>query len=63
MKKRMNFAEVCELTGLGRQTIYTLRKESLFPQPRMLGKRKLIWDTAVIELWLDGKWKSDKKSV
>lgn len=44
--------QVCELTGLGRSTVYAAIKAGSFPAPFPIGARAVGWSAAAIEAWL-----------
>lgn len=46
-------ADVCELLGVSRTTIYRLRSEEAFPEPIKLGARAIRWRIDAIEAWRD----------
>ena len=44
--------QVCDLTGLKRNTIWKLRRDGTFPNPHKLTTRKIGWPARVISDWL-----------
>ncbi len=46
MEKLLNLREVCELTGLGKSTIYELMQVDRFPRPIRIGFRAVRWRQA-----------------
>lgn len=44
--------EVEALTGLSRSTLYRMKKEGRFPQPRQMGSRAVRWPASEVELWV-----------
>ena len=51
--KILRMPEVCELTGLGKSTIYKKLSEGSFPAPVRLGPRAMGWMTRDIVGWLE----------
>ena len=49
----LRMPEVCELTGLGKSTIYKKLSEGSFPAPVRLGSRAIGWRTRDIQDWLE----------
>jgi prophage regulatory protein len=50
----IRIAEVCELLGISRSTIYKRLSERSFPEPVRLGPRSVRWRVDAIEAWLAG---------
>ena len=48
-------ADVENITGLSRSTIYAMIADSTFPKPIKLGKRAVGWREADIAAWLDSR--------
>ena len=46
-------ADVCELLGVSRSTVYRLRSEEDFPEPVKLGAATVRWSIDAIEAWRD----------
>ncbi len=46
-------ADVCELLGVSRSTVYKLRSEEAFPEPVKLGPRAVRWSVDAVEAWRD----------
>ncbi|PZO66614.1 MAG: DNA-binding protein [Paracoccus denitrificans] len=46
-------AQVTEMTGLARSTIYAKMAKSDFPLPRKIGSRSVAWNENAIKEWLD----------
>ena len=44
--------EVCEITGLGRSTIYSMVNSGGFPPPIRLGPRSSGWRLSDLDAWL-----------
>ena len=51
--KILRMPEVCEITGLGKSTIYKKLSEGSFPEPLRLGPRAMGWMTRDIVGWLE----------
>ena len=51
--KILRMREVCELTGLGKSTIYKKISEGSFPAPVRLGTRAIGWRARDIHDWLE----------
>ena len=51
--KILRLPAVCEVTGLGRSTIYKKLSERSFPQPVRLGTRAVGWKTRDVVAWLE----------
>ena len=49
----LRMPEVCELTGLGKSTIYKKLSEDSSPAPVRLGSRAIGWRTRDIQDWLE----------
>ena len=49
----LRMPEVCEITGLGKSTIYKKLSEGSFPAPLRLGPRARGWRTRDIVEWLE----------
>ena len=49
----LRMPEVCELTGLGKSTIYKRLSEGTFPAPVRLGPRAIGWKIRDIYDWLE----------
>lgn len=48
-------AQVTEMTGLPRSTIYAKMAKSDFPIPRKIGSRAVAWPENSIKNWLDSR--------
>ena len=46
-------AQVTEITGLARSTIYAKMAKSDFPLPRKIGSRSVAWAESAIRDWLN----------
>jgi len=46
---------VIAMTGLGRDTIYRLGREGLFPKPRKLTERSSAWREDEVQAWIDSR--------
>lgn len=44
--------EVTKRLSINREFIYQMRKAGLFPEPILLGDRKIAWRESVINEWL-----------
>ena len=53
-KKYLNVAEVIELTGLAKQTIYQMSCNNTFPGRLKIGK-KLLFEREIVQKWLDSQ--------
>lgn len=51
----IRLAEVCELLGISRSTIYNLLANSDFPQPVRVGEKAVRWQVDAIEAWRDAR--------
>ncbi|MEC8328120.1 MAG: AlpA family phage regulatory protein [Pseudomonadota bacterium] len=51
--KLIKLAEVKEITGLGRSTIYSFIKEGIFPKQVELGPRAVAWVEEEIFEWVE----------
>ena len=49
----IRIADVCELLGIGRSTVYKLLSDGAFPKPVRLGPRTVRWRLEAIESWRD----------
>ena len=49
----IRIADVCELLGVSRSTVYKLRSEKAFPEPVKLGPATVRWSVDAIEAWRD----------
>ena len=47
----MTIAEVLEVTGLSRSSIYSLMRQGGFPEPLKVGPRAVRWRLSEIEEW------------
>ncbi|WP_105255375.1 AlpA family transcriptional regulator [Pseudoalteromonas sp. T1lg75] len=53
--KLIKLAEVKEITGLGRSTIYNFIKDGIFPKQVELGPRAVAWVEEEVLEWIEGK--------
>lgn len=53
-KKYLNVADVIELTGLAKQTIYQMSCNNTFPGRLKIGK-KLLFEREIVQKWLDNQ--------
>ena len=53
-KKYLNVAEVIELTGFAKQTIYQMSCNNTFPGRLKIGK-KLLFEREIVQKWLDSQ--------
>jgi prophage regulatory protein len=51
-QKYFNLQEVCEITTLGKSTIYRWRHEGKFPKPVKLGT-KTVWKKDDVDKWME----------
>ena len=49
----IRLADVCELLGISRSTVYVRRSAKTFPQPVKVGPRTVRWRIDDIEAWRD----------
>ena len=49
----LRMPEVCQVTGLGRSTVYRKLTEGYFPSPIRLGPRAVGWRACDILEWLE----------
>jgi predicted DNA-binding transcriptional regulator AlpA len=49
----IRLADVCELLGVSRATVYRLRSKEDFPEPLKLGSATIRWRIDAIEAWRD----------
>lgn len=50
----MRLAEVKQVTGLSRASIYRFADDGAFPRPVKIGDRAIAWRSTDIEAWIDG---------
>lgn len=55
MTKLIKIKDVCELTSLGRSTIYKFVAENRFPRQVILGGNCVAWVEAEVIEWLEDK--------
>ena len=48
-------AEVRQRVRLSQPTIDRMRRKGTFPEPLIIGERRIAWKTSVIESWLAGR--------
>ena len=48
----LRLGAVCQLTSLGRSTIYRLVGEGAFPQPIRIGPRAVAWRVVDLHTWM-----------
>ena len=53
--RMLRVAEVCDMTGLARATIYRLEAAGLFPSRRRLGVSRVAWLRSDVEAWLTSR--------
>ena len=53
----IRIADVCELLGVSRSTVYTWRSEKAFPEPVKLGPATVRWSVDAIEAWRDALYR------
>lgn len=53
--KIVRLAEVKNMTGLGRSSIYKFVSEGSFPKPVSLGARAVGWVEAEVDAWIGAK--------
>jgi len=49
----IRLADVCELLGMSRSTVYKLLSEGRFPEPVRVGVRSVRWRVDAVEAWRD----------
>ena len=54
LDRLLNMAEVLEVTGLSRSSIYSLMRQGGFPEPLKAGPRAVRWRLSEIEEWQTG---------
>lgn len=50
--RMLRVRQVCQVTGLGRSTIYLMKSEGRFPRRVQLGIRAVAWIEADVQAWL-----------
>ncbi len=50
--KLLRIAQVCDLTGLRRSSLYRLSAEGRFPKPLKITQRASAWSEAAIRQWI-----------
>ena len=55
MDKLLRRAEVEQVTGLSRATLYELMRAGGFPEPLRVGPRAVRWRTSEITEWIDSR--------
>ena len=53
--RMLRLPAVCELTGIGRDTIYRLARAGNFPKPRKITERCSAWRLDELEAWMDSR--------
>lgn len=48
----LDWAQVGRLTGLGRSTVWRMRKAGDFPEPALLSNRRVAWRERDIVAWI-----------
>ena len=48
----LRLGAVCQLTGLGRSTVYRLIGEGSFPEPIRLSRRAVAWRAVDLHTWM-----------
>ena len=51
-RRILRLREICEITGLGRSTVYKMVADGGFPKPVRLGPRSSGWRLIDIDEWL-----------
>ncbi|MFD1786521.1 helix-turn-helix transcriptional regulator [Sphingomonas floccifaciens] len=46
-------AEVCQLIGLSRSSLYLMMEEGRFPRPIRLGRRAVGWKARAVDEWIN----------
>lgn len=54
-KRNLNIAEVVDLVGVSRATIYRMIDSGEFPRPVRITTRRVVWVRAEIDAWMDEK--------
>lgn len=53
--RALRIKQVCDITGLGRTTIWRAAKEGKFPKPIKLGERAVGWVYSDVCDWLESR--------
>ena len=53
-ERMYKLAEVSEITGLSRCTIYRNVESGHFPPPQYITKARIAWSESVLQAWFDG---------
>lgn len=53
--RMLRVRQVCQVTGLGRSTIYLMESEGRFPRRVQLGLRAVAWIEADVQAWLQAR--------
>lgn len=53
--RMLNVAEVCELTGVSRTSIWRLQRAGEFPAPRRLIGHRVAWLSSEIGEWIEAR--------
>ena len=66
--RMIKMAEVCQLTGLSKSTVYRLMNQRRFPQRRYCSERGARWSLREVMAWIDardgtppGKWQKPEE--
>lgn len=53
--RMLRLPTVIDRTGLGRDSIYRLAREGLFPRPRKLTERSSAWREDEVQSWIESR--------
>lgn len=53
--RMLRVRQVCQVTGLGRSTIYLMESEGRFPRRVQLGLRAVAWIESDVQAWLQAR--------
>ncbi|HEL4406216.1 TPA: AlpA family transcriptional regulator [Stenotrophomonas maltophilia] len=51
----LRLAQVCEITGLSRSSIYNYVAAGLFPKQRQMGIRAVRWLASEVHTWMEDR--------
>lgn len=52
----LGMAEVVEITGVSRATLYTWMNQGIFPQASKIGLRRIGWRASQIDRWMEQRF-------
>ena len=53
----LNVAQMTQLLGCARKTIFNYKSKGLIPKPIFLSSKKMFWPKDVVEKWMEGDGK------